>query len=232
MNQLADKSDKLAQTNASLLRFEHVRARLADTYKDETGEQWVPRPTTVLTQTRTVTSAGVEAARLVDDLRHSHDLARSIKGTPIAVTAWKGDAAEETVFKVLDQVRAKHPNMCILHGDAPGPQKTAARWARQHDVAQVVFLPDRRAHGNAAIARRDKAILDAAPLGVVDFSPGKHSTLLADMARKRGIPVLSVAKGTGNSVDEPGQAQRVSPTAAAQELSRNKTQKQRHSISL
>ena len=193
-NQLAEKTHQLADTNSNLLLFENLRARLADTYKQQTGQQWLPRPAAAAREARPVTAAGAEATNLIEDLEARRNQAHLPEGTPIALTGWKEGPDRQTIFETLDKVREKHPDMYLMHGNAPGTQKIAAEWAKDNSVAQVVFAPNRKIHGTAAVIRRDKAILDAEPVGVVDLSPDNRPTFLADLAAKRNIPVLNVSE--------------------------------------
>jgi hypothetical protein len=50
------------------------------------------------------------------------------------------------IWAALDRVRAKHPDMVLLHGGSPrGAEKIAACWADARKVPQIVFKPDWRA---------------------------------------------------------------------------------------
>lgn len=91
---------------------------------------------------------------------------------------------------MLDKVRAKHLDMVLLHGGSPrGAERIAARWADHRTVAQIVFKPDWTRHRNAAPFKRNDAMLEALPAGVIAFPGSGISANLADKARKMGIPV-------------------------------------------
>ena len=91
---------------------------------------------------------------------------------------------------MLDKVRAKHPDMVLLHGGSPrGAECIAACWADSRKVAQVVFKPDWTKHRNAAPFKRNDRMLEALPIGVVVFPGSGIAANLADKAKKLGIPV-------------------------------------------
>ena len=92
---------------------------------------------------------------------------------------------------MLDKVRAKHADMVLLHGGSPkGAELIAAKWADHRKVPQVAFKPDWTRHKNAAPFKRNDAMLETLPIGVVVFPGSGISQNLADKARKIGIPVM------------------------------------------
>lgn len=87
-------------------------------------------------------------------------------------------------------MRAKHPTMVLLHGGSPkGAELIAAKWADARKVPQVSFRPNWTKHAKAAPFRRNDALLEALPIGIVVFPGSGISENLADKARARGIPV-------------------------------------------
>ena len=113
-------------------------------------------------------------------------------GTRIAFTGGTECNDHQRIWAVLDKVRAKHPDMVLLHGGSPrGAERIAACWADNRKVAQVVFKPDWARHRNAAPFKRNDQMLEAPPIGVIAFPGAGVSANLADKARKMGIPVLN-----------------------------------------
>ena len=99
---------------------------------------------------------------------------------------------------MLDRVRAKHPEMVLLHGGSPkGAERIAACWADNRKVAQVVFKPDWTRHKNAAPFKRNDQMLEVLPIGVIAFPGSGISENLADKARKMGIPVWKFTVESG-----------------------------------
>src|SRR5207253_6268356 len=84
------------------------------------------------------------------------------------------------IWDALDKIRAKHPDMVLLHGGSPrGVERIAACWADQRKVPQVVFKPDWTRHRNAAPFKRNDRMLEALPIGVVAFPGSGISANLA-----------------------------------------------------
>ena len=65
----------------------------------------------------------------------------------------------------------------------------AAKWAEARSVDQVIVRPDWKAHGKAAPFRRNDALLDLLPRGVIAFPGSGVTGNLVDKARQMGIPV-------------------------------------------
>ena len=72
---------------------------------------------------------------------------------------------------------------------SPPAGPTTARFA------QVAFKPDWTRHKNAAPFKRNDAMLEALPIGVIVFPGSGIVENLADKARKMGIPVWRVWEG-------------------------------------
>ena len=72
-------------------------------------------------------------------------------GTRIAFTGGTDCNDHRRIWSALDRVRAKHPEMVLLHGGSPrGAERITSRWADHRKVAQVVFKPDWTRHAKAA----------------------------------------------------------------------------------
>lgn len=111
-------------------------------------------------------------------------------GPRIAFTGGNDYQDVERIWSVLDRVMGKHPTMVLLHGGSPkGAELIAAKWADARKVPQVAFRPNWTKHAKAAPFRRNDALLEALPIGVVVFPGSGISENLADKARARGIPV-------------------------------------------
>ena len=98
----------------------------------------------------------------------------------------------DAVWSVLDKTRAKHPDIVILHGGAPGVETLAARWADTRGVDQVVCRPDWTAHGKAAPFKRNDDLLNLMPKGVLAWPGNGITANLVDKATALGIPVHRV----------------------------------------
>ena len=112
------------------------------------------------------------------------------QGTLIAFAGGQDYQDVDRIWSLLDRVRAKHPDMVLIHGASPkGAELIAAKWADNRKVKQVAFRPDWKKHGKAAPFRRNDAMLEVMPVGVIHFPGGGISDNLADKARTKGIPV-------------------------------------------
>lgn len=117
-------------------------------------------------------------------------------GPRIAFTGGPDCGDHPRIWAALDKVHTRHPAMVLMHGGTPkGAEKIAARWADHRKVAQVVFKPDWTRHAKAAPFKRNDAILDAQPIGVVVFPGSGVSANLADKAKAKGIRVWRFDQG-------------------------------------
>jgi hypothetical protein len=76
-----------------------------------------------------------------------------------------------------------------------GAERIAAAWADNRKVTQIAFEPDWTRHAKAAPFRRNDAMLEALPFGVIVFPGTGIQENLADKARKLGVPVWRFDNG-------------------------------------
>jgi hypothetical protein len=99
---------------------------------------------------------------------------------------------------VLDKVHAKHPDMVLIHGKSPkGAELIAAKWADTRKVPQIGFAPNWAKHGRSAPFKRNDAMLDIVPIGVIIFPGTGIQDNFADKARKLGINAYDFRKRNG-----------------------------------
>ena len=80
--------------------------------------------------------------------------------------------------------------MVLLHGASPkGAELIAAKWADARSVTQIAFKPDWDRHKRAAPFKRNDALLDTLPIGLVVFPGTGISDSPDDKAGKLGIPL-------------------------------------------
>jgi len=169
--------------------FEFCRDHAAECYEARTGSAWRPRAGSMLNH-RTLTSAMIDSREFIAARRRAETQLLVPAGTRIAFTGGTDCNDHQRIWSVLDRVRAKHPDMVLLHGGSPrGAERIAALWADNRKVAQVVFKPDWNRHRNAAPFKRNDEMLDTLPVGLIAFPGSGISANLADKARKMGIPV-------------------------------------------
>jgi hypothetical protein len=170
--------------------FEFFRDHAAELFEIETGSLWRPRAGSMVSH-RHLTAAMIDSRDFLAALRRADTQVLAPPGPRIAFTGGAECNDHERIWAVLDKVRAKHPDMVLLHGGSPkGAERIAACWADNRKVPQVVFKPDWTRHKNAAPFKRNDRMLEALPIGVIVFPGSGISANLADKARKLGIPII------------------------------------------
>ena len=174
--------------------MEIFRDTAADLYLRSTGTPWSPRSGSRVNH-RQMTSAMIDSRDFLAAKRKADNEVLLPAGPKIAFSG--GDTTDHrTIWARLDQVHAKHPDMVLLHGGSPkGAERIAATWANNRKVPQVAFKPDWTKHAKAAPFKRNDAMLDVLPVGVLVFPGTGIQENLADKARKLGIPVLKFERG-------------------------------------
>tara|TARA_B100000965_G_scaffold219714_1_gene183847 strand:- start:278 stop:1204 length:927 start_codon:yes stop_codon:yes gene_type:complete len=175
--------------------METFRDTAADLFLRTTGTPWSPRSGSRVNH-RQVTSAMIDSRDFIAAKRRADNEVLLPAGPKIAFSG--GDTTDHRlIWARLDQVHAKHPDMVLLHGGSPkGAERIAATWADNRKVAQVAFKPDWMKHAKAAPFKRNDRMLDTMPIGVIIFPGTGIQENLADKARKMGIPVYRLAKGS------------------------------------
>ena len=142
------------------------------------------------------------AARKAEDERREREAATRPEpyhqahlptGTPVALTSLNEGADRDTVFKMLDALKTSYPDLFFICGPSTNPaMKFAEEWAEANDVDRVVFKPDWINNWGFAMAQRDRDMLEAGPIAVVEFTTSDKTTGLTDLARERNIDVIPV----------------------------------------
>ena len=171
--------------------FERMRDTAAGAYRAETGDTWRPRNGSHTSKSKALTSAAIDARDFRRARKERETSSHLPEGTLVAVTGGKEVTDPAAVWSVLDRTRAKHGNMVLVHGGAPGIETVAAKWAEARSVDQVIVRPDWKAHGRAAPFRRNDDLLNLMPRGVIAFAGSGVTGNLVDKARQMGIPVWS-----------------------------------------
>jgi hypothetical protein len=174
--------------------FEFFRDYLAELYAAETGSSWRPRAGSLVNR-RMLTAAMIDSR----DFLNAKKLAETqvlLPPGPRIVFAGGSDCNDHArIWAALDKVRAKHSDMVLLHGAGPkGAERIAACWADNRKIPQVAFKPDWARHKNAAPFKRNDAMLEALPIGLIVFPGSGIVENLADKARKMGIGVWRFGK--------------------------------------
>jgi hypothetical protein len=177
--------------------MEFFRDQAAEHFERQTGSAWRPRSGSMVNR-RTMTAAMIDSRDFIAAKRRADTEVLMPAGAKIAFTGGLDFADHVAIWNRLDKARAKHPDMVLLHGGSPkGAERIASAWADNRKVAQIAFKPDWTRHSKAAPFKRNDAMLDALPIGVIVFPGTGIQENLADKARKLGIPVWRSGTGGG-----------------------------------
>ncbi len=174
--------------------MELFRDQAADLYARHTGSHWHPRNGSKVSH-RTLTAAMIDSRDFIAAKRRAATELMLPTGPKIAFSGGLDFNEVTLIWDALDKVCARHPDMVLLHGGSPkGAERIASRWADSRKVTQIAFKPDWAKHAKAAPFRRNDAMLEALPIGIL-VTPGTGiQANLADKARRLGIPVSKIGK--------------------------------------
>ena len=169
--------------------FEFLRDHAAELFDIHTGSAWKPQTGSKVNH-RALTAAVIDSRDFINAKRRAETEVFLPAGPRILFTGGIDYQDHHRIWAALDKVKAKHPDMVLLHGGAPrGAELIAARWADTRNVPQVVFKPDWNRHQKAAPFKRNDAMLETMPIGVIAFPGSGITDNLVDKARLRHIPV-------------------------------------------
>jgi hypothetical protein len=175
--------------------FELMRDQAADQFERHTHSAWRPRSGSKVNH-RHLTAAMIDSRDFLAAKKRADREVLLPAGPKVAVTGGLDFNDYRLIWAKLDQVHAKHPDMVLLHGGSPkGAELIAAKWADNRKVPQIAFKPDWTKHAKAAPFKRNDAMLEALPIGVLHFPGTGIQDNLADKARKLGIPVWKFGRG-------------------------------------
>src|ERR1700728_2946860 len=175
--------------------MEFFRDQAADQFERHIHSAWRPRSGSKVNH-RALTSAMIDSRDFLAAKRRASNEVLLPAGPKIAFTGGFDFNDHRLIWDKLDKVHAKHPDMVLLHGGSPkGAELIAAKWASNRKVPQIGFKPDWTKHAKAAPFKRNDAMLDVLPIGVMVFPGTGIQDNLADKARKLGIPVWRFGSG-------------------------------------
>lgn len=176
--------------------MEFLRDQAAEHFERHTGSAWRPRSGSMANR-KALTASMIDSRDFIAARRRAETDVLLPAGAKIAFTGGLDYNDHETIWRQLDRVHAKHPDMVLLHGGGPkGAERIAAAWADSRKVAQIAFKPDWTRHNRAAPFKRNDAMLEALPIGVIVFPGTGIQENLADKAKRLGIAVWKLGEGS------------------------------------
>mgnify|MGYP002716486613 FL=1 len=192
LERLTAEGQTLIERRAAMELF---RDLATEAFEHHTGSAWRPRTGSMVSH-RHLTAAMIDSRDFLAAKRRAETEVMLPAGPKVALTGGSDFSDHRLIWAKLDQVHAKHPDMVLLHGGSPkGAELIASRWADHRKVPQIAFRPDWTKHGKAAPFKRNDALLDVLPVGVLVFPGTGIQENLADKARKLGIPVMKIEGG-------------------------------------
>jgi hypothetical protein len=177
--------------------FELMRDQSADRFEQHTGSAWHPRTGSQVNH-RHLTSAMIDSRDFLAARRKANSDVMLPPGPKIALTGGLDFNDHQLIWDTLDRVHTKHPDMVLIHGKSPkGAELIAAKWADTRRVPQIGFAPNWDKHGRAAPFKRNDAMLDIVPIGVIVFPGTGIQDNFADKAKKLGITAYDFRKRRG-----------------------------------
>jgi hypothetical protein len=169
--------------------MELFRERAIEQFEIHTGSLWHPRSGSLINH-RSLTAAVIDSKDFVAARRRAETEVLLPAGPKIALTGGLDFNDHRLIWNHLDKVHAKHPDMVLIHGGSPkGAELIASKWASTRTVPQIAFKPDWTKHAKAAPFKRNDAMLELLPIGVMHFPGTGIQDNLADKAKRLGIPV-------------------------------------------
>jgi len=193
LERATDKAKALAE---HIAEFETMRERLADEFANVTGSTWKPRSGTRKRQAG-LTSAVTDARAFMAARRERELDAHAPKGPLIAFSGGADWSDVGAIFRILDKIRARHPDMVLAHtAQERGADLIAARWAEARQVDQIAFRPDFARYFKAAPFRRNDAMIAAGLAGCVIFPGSGITANLGQKAAKAGVSVIECGRSS------------------------------------
>ncbi|MBN9505388.1 MAG: DUF2493 domain-containing protein [Altererythrobacter sp.] len=169
--------------------FEYLRDASADQYRAYTKKPWLPRSGSKVNRKK-LTSAIVDSNAFFNTRRWADKQVLLPPGTRIAVSSGPGFNDARFICATLDKLKAKFPDMVLLHGaTSTGGEHIAVLWADAAKVPSIPFEPDWDKHKRAAPFKRNDAVLEAMPRGLVVFPGTGIQDNIRDKAKVIGIKV-------------------------------------------
>jgi hypothetical protein len=168
--------------------MEYFRDAAADQFKVHVKKPWLPRSGSKVNR-KLLTSTVVNSRDFIKARKWADAQVLVPPGTRIAVSSGPKFDDVRFIFAVLDRLKAKFPDMVLLHGaTGTGGEKISVRWAELRKVPSVPYEPD-WGLGKSAPFKRNDQILEDMPKGVIVFPGTGIQGNMHDKAKAMGIKV-------------------------------------------
>jgi hypothetical protein len=170
--------------------MEWMRDTAAEHYEEATGIAWRPMAGSMVNRAK-MTSAMIDSRDFLQAQAYTKNTVLLPPGPKVAFTGGTTFENHTAIWDKLDKVLARHPGMVLMHGGSTkGADKIASLWADSRKIAQIAFKPDFARHDKAAGFKRNDAMLETHPIGLVAFPGSGVNANMVDKARKAKIPVF------------------------------------------
>ncbi len=192
--------ERLEQEGRTLVErrdaFELLRDEAAAQFGAAAGDIWRPRSGSMVNH-KHLTSAMVASRDFVNARRHAKAAVLVPTGPKVAFSGGLDFDDYTAIWDALDKVHTKHPDMVLLHGGSKrGAEWIARLWAEARKVTHIPFEPDWTKYAKGAPFKRNDAMLETLPIGVMIFPGSGIQDNLRDKAKKLGVPVWVYGSGT------------------------------------
>lgn len=169
--------------------FESCRDLAAENFRAITGSAWRPRSGSMANR-KAITASVIDSRDFINAKRYKETNTLTPPGTLIAFSGGINFNDTDAIYKALDSVHSRHPDMILIHGGYhSGADKIASTWARNRGVTEMPFAPDFKKHANRAGFVRNDEIIKLRPRGILVFDGTGVQHQIAREAKKANIPV-------------------------------------------
>ena len=196
--ELETQVERAQCAEAAMLALEEMREVAASLYLNEFGSSWKPVSSSRFNHGVMLTSALVEGRDFLRARTEAKRRAAMPEGTPVLFAGGRIRHATEAdaltfannVWRALDKVRDRVPEMVLIHGgDTKGADRLASSWAERRNIPQVTFSLDMRLGARAGFKRNER-MLSLDPRYLVAFPGNGVLERLVIEAKSRRVTVV------------------------------------------
>jgi hypothetical protein len=193
-HQLQQQTNLMRQIEGRANALEGLRDALAANLHVQHGFQWNPPGRGGRHSKRSpITQAVLDSKDVLAAQREQKHIALNPEGSRVAFTGGKDYKDVDKIWKTLDRVRERHPDMVLVHGAMnQGAELIARKWAENRGVSEIHCTPDWKTYNKAAPFKRNEEMIKHDLVGLIAVPGSGITDNLIDRARGRNIPVMKV----------------------------------------